>query len=172
MHVDYLHHRTQLVYCSSLRLSHPAFLRNRRNCFGQQISVKKFQNRRATSAACASAAGVTERYEEAAGKNPIRPLKHPFASWHQWWYIGKLCRCSGAYSAPVMLADMCFYRCYTSVRATKVADVQQDMRQTMGDHEAQQNIPVLCRDIHGQYIPFHHMRAACWDLRSGIPALI
>lgn len=99
MHVGCLHHRIQFSCRSSLRKSHLALLRNRR-CSGQQISANKTRDRRATRAAFVSAASVTERYEEAAAKNPIRPLQHPFASWHQWWYIGKLilklCRRSGA----------------------------------------------------------------------------
>ena len=95
MHVGCLHHRPELPCCSSLRKSHLALLCNRR-CFGQQISANKTRNRRATGAAVVSAASVTERFEKSAAQNPIRPLRHPFASWHQWWYIGKPCNCCGA----------------------------------------------------------------------------
>ena len=123
MHVDCLHHRTQPSCCSNLRKRHLALLRNPR-CFGQQISANKTRNRRATGAAFVSAASVTERYEEAAAKKPIRPLRHPFASWHQWWYIGKLCRCSGALncsgsqaSRRVLLQALYLSQSYQSLRS-------------------------------------------------------
>ena len=124
MHVGCLHHRTQLLCYSSLRESHLALLRNRR-CSGQQISAKRTRDRRATGATFVSAASVTERYEEAAAKNPIRPLQHPFASWHQWWYIGKLCGCSEALqcssiqaSQRVLLQVLHLSQSYQSLRSS------------------------------------------------------
>lgn len=73
---------------SGLQARKPSLLlQSRHRC--QQISANKGKSRRPTVIVCSSAASVIERYEEAEAKNPIRPLRHPFASWRQWWYIGK-----------------------------------------------------------------------------------
>ena len=121
----------------------------------QQISANKGKSRRASNVACSSAASVTERYEEAEANNPIKPLRHPFASWRQWWYIGKHSSAQPHktqimyYCASWRSSALCC-RCNATVRAAKVSEIQQNMRKTMGNHEAQQNISVFCRDIHGQ----------------------
>lgn len=86
-HAGFLHHQTQQLCCSRFRGSKVLSHRTQRS-IGHLISANK-PPRRHTGAACTSAASVTERYEEAEAKNPIRPLRHPFASWQHWWYIGK-----------------------------------------------------------------------------------
>ena len=35
-----------------------------------------------------SASSVSERYNAAEEGDPIKPLRHPAAAWHRWWYIG------------------------------------------------------------------------------------
>lgn len=56
---------------------------------GQQILAKsRHRRRRCCGVLRVSATSVTERYEDAEAKDPIRPLRHPVAAWQRWWYIG------------------------------------------------------------------------------------
>ena len=59
-------------------------------------------------------------------------------------------------------------RRYTSVRATKVSEIQQDMCQVMGNHEAQQNIPVFAVTFMVGSISLHQMGAAFAVILDGV----
>lgn len=54
----------------------------------QQILANKKHSRRCRGAPSISAISVTERYADAEAKDTIRPLRHPFAAWQRWWYMG------------------------------------------------------------------------------------
>lgn len=85
-HAGFSHHRPQQLCCSSVRGS--SFLPPRtRRSFGHLISANKTPRRHFTGTAFTSAVSVTERFD-AEANTPIRPLRHPLASWQQWWHIG------------------------------------------------------------------------------------
>jgi len=54
----------------------------------RHIFVRRRHRRPSCDALRVSAVSVTERYEQAEKTDPIRPLRHPFAAWQRWWYIG------------------------------------------------------------------------------------
>lgn len=88
-HAGFSHHRPQQLCCSSVRGS--SFLPPRtRRSFGHLTSANKTPRRHFTGTAFTSAVSVTERFD-AEANTPIRPLRHPLASWQQWWHIGKPC---------------------------------------------------------------------------------
>ena len=53
-----------------------------------QITGSKRPKHRTLGVLHISAASVTERYEDAAAQDPIKPLRNPIAAWKRWWYIG------------------------------------------------------------------------------------
>ena len=54
----------------------------------QQAFVYQQHDRRRCGLRPILAASVTERYEAAEARDPIRPLRHPLTAWQRWWNIG------------------------------------------------------------------------------------